>query len=256
MQNTSKAYQKELNSNFSAPQDSTSKGYTTTVIKMNSSNKNSKVNNMQIPFITNQTEQKNNYLKPMNLAPIGYSRTVIKMNNSNSKSKINNKIEGALFLAETLKEEVTQGTLTQKKKNTKQLKKLLLQFVAISVMTGVGMSFGILTAEPITASANSFMTTTTANTPTTVEITPDSIMDWALKITLLLVAVGVGLSMAMFVIAGIYLSITRKRKEVADWNSDIIKGMVQVLVSIPLVYALYQLSQVVFKNLPFLEGLM
>ena len=196
----------------------------------------------------------NNYSTPFELKDT-YTTTRIKSVVTKQKLNMDNKVNGVFFLAENLKEEVLQGTLSQKKKNTKQLKKLLVQFVAISLMSGVALSFGILTAEPLTASANSFMTTT-ATTPTTVEITPNSIMDWAMKIALLIVALGVGLSMCMLAIVGIYLMITRKRKEALDWNSDIIKGVVQVLVSIPLVYALFQLSQMVFKNLPFLEGLM
>lgn len=185
------------------------------------------------------------------------TRTKEKVLDLNMKSKVGKltKEEGVLFLAQTLKEEVVQGTKKQQKKNLKQLKKLFIQFATISLMVGVGTSFGIITTEPLTASANSLMATTANATPTT-EITPDSIMDWALKIALLVVAVGVGLSMSMFAIVGIYLMITRKRKEALDWNSDIIKGVVQVLVSIPLIYALFQLSQIVFKNLPFLEGLM
>jgi len=202
-----------------------------------------------------QKELSNNSSIPFELKET-YTSTRIKTNVTKQKLNIDDKVNGVLFLAETLKEEVLQGSLIQKKKNAKQLKKLLIQFVTISLMTGVGMSFGILTAEPLTASANSFMTTTTANTPTTVEITPDSIMDWALKIALLIVAVGVGLSMSMFAIVGIYLMLTRKRRESIEWNADIIKGVVQVLVSIPLIYSLFQLSQLVFKNLPFLEGLM
>jgi len=185
------------------------------------------------------------------------TRTKDKVLDLGMKSKVGKltKEEGVLFLAQTLKEEVTKGTKKQQKKNLKQLKKLFIQFATISLMVGVGTSFGIITTEPLTASANSLMATTANATPTT-EITPDSIMDWALKIALLVVAVGVGLSMSMFAIVGIYLMITRKRKEALDWNSDIIKGVVQVLVSIPLIYALFQLSQIVFKNLPFLEGLM
>lgn len=210
---------------------------------------------MQSTLKIYQKELSNNSSIPFELKET-YTSTRIKTNVTKQKLNIDDKVNGVLFLAETLKEEVLQGSLIQKKKNAKQLKKLLIQFVTISLMTGVGMSFGILTAEPLTASANSFMTTTTANTPTTVEITPDSIMDWALKIALLIVAVGVGLSMSMFAIVGIYLMLTRKRRESIEWNADIIKGVVQVLVSIPLIYSLFQLSQLVFKNLPFLEGLM
>jgi len=183
-----------------------------------------------------------------------YTSTSMKSMVNKQKLNMDNKTNGVLFLAETLKEEVLHGTQKQQKKNLKQLKKILIKFVTIAAITGVGMSFGILTTEPLTASASSLIATAGAETAT--EITPDTIMDWALKIALLVVAVGVGLSMSMFAVVGIYLMITRKRKEAMDWNSDIIKGVIQTLVAIPLIYALFQLSQIVFKNLPFLDGLM
>ena len=165
----------------------------------------------------------------------------------------NSKIEGVLFLAESLKEEVMIGTEKQKKKNVKQLRKLLVQFSMIALMSGVGVSLGMLTVEPHTVSAANNIMETNVNTP---EITPGTIMDWGLKIALLVVSLGTALSICLLAIAGIYLMITRKRDYVVAWNSDIVKGVIQVLISIPLIYAIFQLAQFIFKNLNFLEGLM
>ena len=197
-----------------------------------------------------------NFSSPFELKDT-YSTTRIKVTGTKQMLNIDEKVKGALFLAGNLKEEVLKGTLVQKKKNIKQLKKILEQFVAISVMTGVSLSYGMITADPVLASANNLMvTTTTMNAANTPQITPDIIIDWAMQIALLVMAVGFGLSMSMFGIVGIYLMFSRKKKEVIEWNSDIIKGLVQVLVSIPLVYALFHIAQIVFKNLPFLEGIM
>lgn len=198
----------------------------------------------------------NNSFNPFELKE-EYTSTRIKntVPNWNRNLDKNSRIEGVLFLAETLKEEVLQGTQNQQKKKLKQLRKLLIQFTTISALVGVGLGFEMLIPFPLTADASNLMTAT-ANSTTTTEITPDSILNWALKIALIVVAIGVGLSMSMFAVVGMYLMITRKRKETSEWNSDIIKGLVQVLVSIPLIYALFQLAQIVFKNLPFLNGLM
>ncbi|MCM3387366.1 hypothetical protein M3649_04355 [Ureibacillus chungkukjangi] len=186
-----------------------------------------------------------------------YVSTRTKYTSTKSKQFVNKnkQVEGVLFLAETLKEEVLQGTEKQQKKKLKQLRKLLIQFTTIALMVGVGTGFEMITLQPHTVEASNLMTTTANSTPAP-EITPDSIMDWALKIALMVVAIGVGLSMSMFAIVGIYLMITRKRKESIEWNSDILRGVVQCLVSIPLIYSLFQLAQMVFKNLPFLQGLM
>ena len=206
---------------------------------------------MESTLVTYQKELVNkDIFNPVNLKE-GF--TTISYKKMKHKSENRNQVEGVLFLAETLKEEVMKGTEKQQKKNAKQLRKLLVQFSMIALMSGVGASLGILTVEPSTASASNVITTTT---DTTTEITPGTIMDWGLKISLLVVALGTALSICLLAIAGIYLMLTRKREYVIEWNSDILKGVIQVLVSIPLIYAIFQLAQFIFKRLNFLEGLM
>ena len=168
------------------------------------------------------------------------------------KAKEIKPVEGVLFLAETLKEEVLRGTKKQQQKNIKKLRKLLLRFSLIALMAG---GFGILTVEPHTALAASNLIVTTTDTVTP-EITPGTIMEWGLKIALMVVAIGLTLGICLLAVAGIYLMITRRRQETIEWNSDIIKGVTQVLVAIPTIYAIFQLTQFVFKNFNFLKGLM
>lgn len=178
----------------------------------------------------------------------GYSSPQSKDIKIKSKSDVS---EGVLFLARNLEEEVMNGSKKQQKKNIKELRRLLTRFAIIATTAGIGMA----TAQPLTAEASSFVTTAT-NTPTTPEITPSTVMNWGLTIALIVVSIGVAMSISLLAIAGIYLMVTRRRKQVEEWNSDIIKGLVQVLVAIPLIYSLFHLAQTVFRNLPFLEGLM
>lgn len=182
-------------------------------------------------------------------------------NSSSYKHKSSNLIlkdkfdKGVLFLAETLKEEVIQGTKKEQKKKVKQLKKLFVQLAMISMTIGLGTSLEILTAQPLTASANSLIPTTTETSPLT-DINPTNVMKWGLTVAMIVVSVGIAVAISLFAIAGIYLMFTRKRKEASEWTSDIIRGLTQVIVSIPLVYALFQLAQYIFKSIPFLDGLM
>lgn len=196
---------------------------------------------MQITWKTYQEKSNTNSFIPFALGD-NYKTPNIKDVKIKSNSDIS---EGVLFLARNLKEEVLNGTKKEQKKNVKQLRKLLAQFTMIAVV-------GLATTQPLIAEANGFMTTTSDITSTP-EITPSTVMNWGLTIALIVVSVGVALSISLLAIAGIYLMITRKRQKTQEWTTDIIRGLVQVLISIPLVYGIFQLSQIVFRNLPFLE---
>ncbi|QQO40502.1 hypothetical protein 000TH008_74 [Bacillus phage 000TH008] len=146
-----------------------------------------------------------------------------------------------LFMAETLKREVMCGEENQKIKKIKKLKKLLK--VSLTVC-GVGMQI----------SPKVFAAGTTAVKAGGTAITPAVVMEFGLTLALITVSVGVALSMSLLALAGVY-RMMRKREEATAWSTDIIKGLVQVLVSIPIVYLLFYLTQTVFKNLPVLSGL-
>lgn len=155
--------------------------------------------------------------------------------------------ENISFLAENLEKEVIYGTSQQRSKNIKKLQKIQKGFVSI---------LGVATVmSPISA----FAQTQGDSYPTLegggVEITPDVIMTWGLKIALMAVAIGVAISAALLVTAGVY-RMFRKREEAEEWTTDIVKGLVQVLIAIPTVYALFHLAQIVFKSLPVLDALL
>ncbi|WP_341323435.1 hypothetical protein NSQ62_08150 [Solibacillus sp. FSL H8-0523] len=184
-----------------------------------------------------------------------YTTSTFKCSSIDPIRKFDNHLEGMVFLVETLKTEVMDGTPKQQRNNLKQLKRLLVKFASLLIPIGIGSGLGMIIMSPHTVAASSLMTLKPTTT-TTPQITPSSIMDWGLQIALIVVSLGVALAISLFAIAGIYRMITRNRKETVEWNTDILKGLTQVLVSIPLIYALFQLAQFVFKNLPFLDGLM
>ncbi|MEC2236625.1 hypothetical protein P9G78_17800 [Bacillus subtilis] len=159
----------------------------------------------------------------------------------NIKEKVEDDV---LFIASTLQKEVIKGTTGQQRKKVKQLKKLLKGFVVV-MGAGIQATPKAFAAAPLTGAT----TTAAAN-----QITPAMVMSWGLNLALISVSVGVALSMTLLTLAGIY-RMMRKRKEAEEWTTDVIKGLVQVLVAVPVVYLLFYLAQTVFKSLPILSGL-
>lgn len=147
------------------------------------------------------------------------------------------------FLAEKLYKEVMEKTNI--KKEVKKLKKLQKGFVSILGAT--------VMMNPLRAFAESPM-----KSPFTVQgtgaITPPVVMEWGLTLALITVAAGVAISMITLAAAGIY-RMFRKRDKSIEWTEDIVKGLIQVLIAIPTVVALFYLAQLIFKNLPALGGL-
>lgn len=159
----------------------------------------------------------------------------------NLKEKVEDDV---LFIANTLQKGVIEGTTGQQRKKIKQLKKLLKGFVVV-MGAGIQATPKAFAAAPLTGAT----TTAAAN-----QITPAMVMSWGLNLALISVSVGVALSMTLLTLAGIY-RMMRKRKEAEEWTTDVIKGLVQVLVAVPVVYLLFYLAQTVFKSLPILSGL-
>ncbi|AYJ74197.1 hypothetical protein BSP15_180 [Bacillus phage BSP15] len=159
----------------------------------------------------------------------------------NLKEKVEDDV---LFIANTLQKEVIEGTTGQQRKKIKKLKKLLKGFVVV-MGAGIQATPKAFAAAPLTGAT----TSAAAN-----QITPAMVMSWGLNLALISVSVGVALSMTLLTLAGIY-RMMRKRKEAQEWTTDVIKGLVQVLVAVPVVYLLFYLAQTVFKSLPILSGL-
>jgi vacuolar-type H+-ATPase subunit I/STV1 len=159
---------------------------------------------------------------------------------------VNEKTNGVTFLAQRLTEEVTKGTAIQQQKNLKRLKKLYKGFVLLLGVRAV--------ITPLTASASTTSTSTTVAGLTAQSLTPALALHWGLTVSLMVVALGIAVSSSLLAIAGIY-RMFRKREEATEWTTDIVKGLVQVLIAVPVTYLLFYLAQVVFKSLGVLSGL-
>lgn len=153
---------------------------------------------------------------------------------TNIQGNLTKQEEQVLFMAATLKEEVLQGTVEQQAKQAKKLKKIVKGFL---VAGGVA----IQTAPRALATGLQ----ATATNP----ITPATILDYGMTLAFILVASGVAFAMIALTAAGVARMF--KRRDIADaWSTDIVKGLVQVLISIPTVLLLFYIAQMVFKNLP------
>lgn len=143
-----------------------------------------------------------------------------------------------LFLVSTLHTEVINGSEKQQYKNIKKMKKFLKTSLSI-----LGLMAGTATRAFAATAASGID-----------PLTPAIIMKWGITVALISVAVGVALSMTMLTLAGIF-RMFRKRKEADMWTTDIIKGLVQVLISVPTVFLLYFLAQMLFSHLSALKSL-
>lgn len=141
----------------------------------------------------------------------------------------------AVFIIETLQQELMEGSPTQQAKNVKKMKRVLRGFVTVLVAS-------------IQTAPKAFAATADVANQT---ITPSLILKWGTSLALLGVSASISLAMIMLIVASFY-KMMRKGDVANQWSSDIVKGLVQSLVAIPLVSLLFYISQMIFKNLPAL----
>jgi ABC-type amino acid transport system permease subunit len=68
---------------------------------------------------------------------------------------------------------------------------------------------------------------------------------------ILTISVGAGIILAaiLLVLAGMSRMFGKKmRKDATEWTVDIIKGLTQVLISVPIVFVIYYLATLIFKS--------
>jgi len=87
------------------------------------------------------------------------------------------------------------------------------------------------------------------------DITPSKVMEWGFNLAVVALGVSMGSAMFLFVITGI-VGQFKKRKMASQWGSDIIRGFVQSLIAIPLIYALFYLAVSLFQGFEFFNGIM
>lgn len=151
------------------------------------------------------------------------------------------------FIVETLKQEVTTGNESQQKKKLKQLKKIQKRFV--SILGATGMSVGMFLSSSKVANAQELPYTPTQSGDV---LNAEVIQNWGITISALVVGIGILMALVLLGAAGIW-RMFRKQREASAWTTDIIKGLVQVLVAVPIVYGLYHLSQIILNSLPTLS---
>lgn len=82
---------------------------------------------------------------------------------------------------------------------------------------------------------------------------PQTVFEWAMRLGLVGLGASVGFTFLLLIAAATLKQLggEKRRKKSKEWNTDIIKGFVQVLVAIPLVFALYYLATTIFGQLDF-----
>ena len=145
----------------------------------------------------------------------------------------------SVFMYQNIKEEIMSAKGMQKLKKIKQAKKI------------IKMSLSILGASA-SLTTRTFASGVTGNTPLLNPLNPGVMVEYGLQIAFIAVGVAVALSIVLLVIAGT-LRMFRKSHEANVWTQDIIKGITQVLISVPSIYIIYRVASYLFRNLNFLS---
>jgi hypothetical protein len=129
---------------------------------------------------------------------------------------------------------VKQLSKIEKKKYKKVLKAFLM----------TTNSFMIL---PLRSMANASIPVTATNLPQTAEGLPPELLALLLKLLIISVGAAIIISMILLVGAGV-MKMFRKKKEANEWTVDIIKGLIQVLVAVPVVFLIYYVANNLFSG--------
>jgi hypothetical protein len=138
------------------------------------------------------------------------------------------------FHIPTLIEEVKQLSKSEKKEYKKVLKAFLMTV----------SSFMIL---PLRSMAAPSVPVTATNLPQTAEGLPPELLALLLKLLVISVGAAIILSMILLVGAGV-MKMFRKKKEANEWTVDIIKGLIQILVAVPVVFLIYYVANNLFSG--------
>lgn len=130
-------------------------------------------------------------------------------------------------------------------KEVKQTPKKELKSIRNQIVTFLTTA-SAFTMLPLRSMAASVPATTLPKTATGI---PPELMD--LMIMLLTISVGAGIILAaiLLVLAGMSRMFGKKmRKDATEWTVDILRGLIQILVSVPIVFILYYVATLIFKS--------
>jgi hypothetical protein len=87
----------------------------------------------------------------------------------------------------------------------------------------------------------------TTNLPESAVGMPPELLQLLLQILKISVGTAVLLSMILLVGAGV-MRMFRKKKEATEWTTDIVKGLIQILIAVPIVFLIYFVVNLLFSN--------
>lgn len=121
-------------------------------------------------------------------------------------------------------------------------KKLKKYKEAIAVFLTTASS---LIMSPLKSMANTSIPST--NLPKEAQGIPPELLELLLKLLVIIVGSSVILAAILLVMAGV-MRMLRKRKEATDWTVDIVKGLIQILIAVPIVFLIYYVANLIFAD--------
>jgi hypothetical protein len=127
------------------------------------------------------------------------------------------------------------------KNKIRQYKKTIHTFI---VTTSSFMMLPLRSMANTTVPTQQLGTTTLPQSATGI---PPELLGLLLK--LLVIAVGSAVIFAAILLVGAgVMKMLRKRKEANEWTTDILKGLIQILVAVPVVFLIYYVANLLFST--------
>jgi hypothetical protein len=138
------------------------------------------------------------------------------------------------FHPEIITEEVKTLSLKGKKKFQKVAKTFLMTTLTFLMSSSKSMAETLNKTETL---------------PTSSVGMPPELMEFMMTTLVIIIGVGIILAAILFASAGIMRMLGKKRrKEAEEWSVDIIKGLFQILVSVPIVFIIYYIVSMALKG--------
>jgi hypothetical protein len=131
-------------------------------------------------------------------------------------------------------------TLVEEVKKTPR-KKLKEYQKAIKLFLTTAATFPIFASRSMASGLNA---TPTSNLPHSAEGIPPELLHLLIQLVVIIVAVGVIASIILLVVSGIGRMF--RMKGMTQWTTDIVKGLIQVMVAVPVVFMVYYLANLIF----------
>lgn len=135
-------------------------------------------------------------------------------------------------------------------KEVKQLPKSKLHQYKKITQTFIATMTNFIMVSPLRSMANTSIPTGqmgTTNLPQSAIGMPPELLELLLKLLVIAVGTAVILAAILLVGAGV-MKMLRKKKEANEWTIDIIKGLIQILVAVPVVFLIYYVSNLLFSG--------